>query len=73
MTAFEERCEREDEADRLAEERAHERGFESGYSAAIHDARVEGSRAYHELHTDDDAGLAADEKFLRKFGPDTGN
>ncbi len=27
----------------------HERGFDSGYSAAIHDARQEGSRAHHEL------------------------
>ncbi len=27
----------------------HERGFDSGYSAAIHDARVPGSRAHAEL------------------------
>jgi len=28
---------------------SHERGFEAGYSAAIHDARVPGSRAHAEL------------------------
>ncbi len=28
----------------------HERGYDTGYSAAIHDARVPGSRAYAEIN-----------------------
>ncbi len=36
---------------RRLREREHERGFDAGYAAAIHDARVPGSRAHGELET----------------------
>jgi hypothetical protein len=56
-------------------EAEHERGYHTGYRAAIHDARVPGSVAHHELNTPEskarieaEAALAAGRK-LSEPGP----